>query len=318
MKGLSGPGRVLIMVSYAGFGDLLYLTPLIRFIKRLGCDIDVWSANPEPFLYNPDISELYTFDSTNQLVYPLDFYKKIFNFCQWGQAYISNVHTIDAFTFQALNIHLRPKEKDLVFKWRRTDETRIRKLLYDHKLTPVDSAEGCNYVIVSPIITWPSRTLPLEFYQELIAKIQNDGSKVVLVGKDLNIKGVKGLYPASSFPDVIDFTNQLTFSEAGCLYSLSGISIANESANMVLSCTNTTCFNIYIPTLTPPEFRLPWRCGSQNYRNLVVGNEEDYYPSTDYLNLGNHIDLKTPPVKYPTVSKVFEAYKKAYNFNKRN
>jgi hypothetical protein len=301
------------MTSYAGYGDLLYLTPLFRFLKRLGCDLDVWAANHEPYLNNPDITDLYTFEK-DHIVYPLDFYRKIFNFCEWGPVFISNIHSIDAFTMKALNIVLRDKEKDLVFGWSKDDELYVRKLLKQHGLIPTKAPDGpCNYVIVSPVITWPSRTFPLEFYKELILKIQNNGDKVILMGKDLHIKGHKSIYPAEEFPGAINLMNRLSFAEAGCLYSMSKISIANESANMVLSCTNNTCWNIYLPTLTPPEFRLPWRQGDKNHRNYVVANDDDFFPSTNYRELALYDDLRDPEVQYPGVEKVFDAYQRINN-----
>lgn len=309
MKGLMSPGKVLVMTSFAGFGDLLYLTPLFRFLKNLGCDLDVWSANYEPYLNNPDITNLYKFDK-EKLVYPLDFYKTIFNFCEWGRIFISNIHSIDAFTMKALNIVLRNKEKGLVFGWTPSDEASVRDLLQANGLQPMGCHKGCDYVIVHPTITWPSRTLPLKFYQELIAKIQHNGDKVALVGKDINMAGVKGLYPATEFPGVIDLTNKLTLAECGYLYSISKIAVSNESGNMVLSCTNNRCWNLYIPTLTPPEFRLPWRNGDQEHLNYVAANDDDDYPATNYKVLSEYDDLKDPPIKYPTVDKVFKAYRR--------
>lgn len=308
MKGLSGPGRVLVMTSFVGYGDLLYLTPFIRFLKNMGQTVDVWSVNPEPFFNNKDINELYTFDQ-KRIPNPLDFYKRVFNFCGWGEVFIGNTHPIDAFTMKALNIVLRNKEKDLVFDWHEEDKAEVREMLFESGLAPDDE---CNYVIVSPVVTWPSRTLPLGFYKELCDLIQENGDKILLVGKDVTHKGVKTLYPAEEFPDAINFTNKLSLAQVGALYSMSKIAISNESANMLLACTNDTCWNIFVATLTPPEFRLPWRGGYQDQRarNYVVGNSDDYYPSTDYTRLSEFNSLEDLPVKYPTAKSVFAAYRK--------
>lgn len=318
MKGLLGPGKVCLMTSFVGYGDLLYLTPLIRFLKRsLGLTVDVWAVNPEPYLNNPDIEELYTFKKTDQIVKPLDFYKRTFNFCGWGEGvFIGNTHPVDYFTQKALGINLRNKEKDLIFGWHPDDEAKVKKLLFENDLRPVDGGKlkVCNYVIVSPVVTWESKTLPLDFYQNLCRAIQDNGDRILLVGKDVTHAGVKTLYPASEFPGAIDFTNKLSLAEAGALYGMSKIAISNESANMLLACTNEVCWNIFLATLTPPEFRLPWRQGYQDYRSFSVGNAEDYFPATDYKKLGEFTgDLRNLPVQYPTADDVFRAYYRINN-----
>lgn len=310
MQGLNGPGKVCLMTSFVGFGDLLYMTPLIRFLKKsLGLTVDVWSVNSEPFLNNKDINDLYTFNK-KAIPKPLDFYKRVFNFCRWGENIsISNIHPTDLFTQEALNISLRNKEKDLVFDWHPNDEKKVQDLLRQHSLKPVSTGlKSCNYVIMSPIITWPSRTYPLEFYQRLCTRIQRTGDKVLLVGKDVTHQGVKSLYSADNFPGAIDFTNKLSLAEAGALYSMSKLAYSSESANMLLACTNDTCWNVFLTSLSAPEFRLPWRNGRQHYLNYVVANDDDYYPTTDYRQLSKFDNAKNVPVKYATPEQAYSAY----------
>jgi len=81
-----------------------------------------------------------------------------------------------------------------------------------------------------------------------------------------------------------------------------------------MSCTNKKCWNLYIPTLTAPEYRTPFRNGSMLYKTTVVGNADDYYPASSY-------DPRTDPeqrtslihrkIKLPTVDMVVEGYLKA-------
>jgi ADP-heptose:LPS heptosyltransferase len=195
-----------------------------------------------------------------------------------------------------------------------------KKLLKKHDLVSNESA-NCNFVAISPTITWPSRTLPLSLYKELIKKIQANGDKVVIVGKTIELKQSelvgeklvqneqKNMYPVSEFEGVVDLTNQLTFAQLCAFYSLSKIAINTENGNMVASCTNNNCWNLYIATLNSPEFRLPWRKGSQEYRTLVAKNEDDYFPTTDYSKyLNNCSSVLDLAVRLPSVEIIYGKY----------
>jgi hypothetical protein len=88
------------------------------------------------------------------------------------------------------------------------------------------------------------------------------------------------------------------------------VAINAENGNMVVSATNNNCWNIYVPTITPPEFRVPYRKGSMQYKTVVVYNEENYYPAANYAGVDSQ-DLLAAPIKIPPPEKVFQAYKLA-------
>ena len=132
------------------------------------------------------------------------------------------------------------------------------------------------------------------------------------MGKDisypLGIDMDKTLYPAHHFADTICLYNQLSFAQLCALYSISPIAINTENGHNPISCTNDFCWNIYIPSLTAPEFRLPHRRGSQRYRSAVVANAEDYYPASVYGYTGVNSYLKMP-VLIPPLEDVLRTFK---------
>ena len=327
----------LLITTFAGFGDVLYQTPLIRLLKRLYDNVDVWCRNYEPLVNNPYIRSVYKMDSFFAPdpfdFYFLDIYRTT---SEPGLPLIkmpqSNFHAIDFFSIGAVNLTLRPKEKDLELFWTKKDEESVRELLTVNGLITNEHPEKANFIVICPAITWPSRTLPLDFYKELIHLIQTlTTDKVVIVGKDLAYtqfdpdrerenkdfdkyridekEKPKQLYPISEFPGVIDLTNRLSLHQLGALYSLSKIAVNTENGNMVVSCTNDKCWNIYIPTLTAPEYRVPYRHGSMDWKTIVVGNDDDYYPASSYGLEPK--DLVESKIKIPTVEKTFLAYLKA-------
>lgn len=310
--------KVLVVTTLLGYGDLLYLTPFIRFLTMAGLSVDVWAVNTEPFFDNPYINELTPIVAKGVTIPPT-------YFTHWNlqkfDTTSNNIHTVDYFTVKTCGITLRNHEKDLVLVWKDSDIEYCESLLKQHHLVSNRSIH-CNFVVISPVITWPSRTLPLSFYKELITEIQETGDKVVLVGKsfahatsglispELAKQETKQLYPASEFPGAIDFTNKFSFAQLGAFYSLSKLAINSENGNMVASCTNSNCWNLYMPTLVAPEYRLPSRKGSQSYRTVVVKNEKDYFPPSDYTKLvgGNPISPANAPVLIPKVEDVITAY----------
>ena len=313
----------LVISTLIGYGDCLYLTPVIRFLKRCGFVVDMFAVNDEPFRLNPDLKSLKVLREKNVKLDRKRYGKNIFIFEDIGTSSCSN-HTLDTLTRKVANITLRPNEKSIVLQSSCEEKEKVKNLLHKHGLEP----HG-NFVVISPAITWPSRTLPVGYYNRLILEIQALGDKVVIVGKDINpvkdfgavaVSGkvaadeLKGIYPARFFEGVIDLTNQLTFSELGCLYGYSPVAINTEGMNLVLTGVADDCWNIYITSLSPPEIRLPWRNGLQSYKTVVVENEDGWYPTHNYdvfrhLDIGE-LDLRGMKVRLPTVEAVVAAYVK--------
>ena len=327
-------GEVLVYTPFIGFGDLLYHTPLFRMLNRAYNGVDVWTFNPEPLLYNPDINNIYRLTS-EQDPEAFDFYyDKIFHIApsknqMYKQLFQSNMHMVDYYTLGTCGITLRDFEKHLSIHWLPEHETRVNELLHKNNLEK-------DFVIVNPAKGWPSRTLPLETYKEIITRIQEAGDKIVLVGKDVNAKiflpekgtesiatklkrdEMKTLYDTNEFLDVIDFTNILNFHECAYLASLAKLAVNTENGNMVVNTTNLKCWNLYIPSLTAPEYRLPHRQGSMYYRTYVVHNDKNYYPCSDYhlLRVGHDV-IKAETIK-PTVDMIYRGYQSICEAIKNN
>jgi hypothetical protein len=325
-------GEVLLVTPFLGYGDLLYHTPAIRMLAKIYKGVDVWCYNTEPLENNPHIANLFRIEKDN-VPNAWDFYfDSIIHMSgqhnpMLDKLHNTNMHMIDFFSLGALNISLRAKDRGLVLKWTKRDEERVRKIIGEHGLVPAGGGEKGNIVILNPARGWPSRTMPLDRYRELSERIQEDGGRVVLVGKDVSPLGFldkgydrktreeldrnenKTLYGASNFPGAVDLMNRLSFHECAALYSIARAAVNTENGNMVLSCTNDTCWNIYVPSLTAPEFRLPWRKGSQHHRTVVVSEGSDTYPGSHHSNLRNDYFLPAAEVAWPSADAIFKAYR---------
>jgi ADP-heptose:LPS heptosyltransferase len=324
----------LLVTSFAGFGDVLYLTPLLHMMATTYAGVDVWTRNPEPLLNNPDVRNLYRMNSF-LAPEPWDFYFQDVYYASPSRNLMlkqfpqSNIHTVDFFSVCVSHMALRDHEKDLVLRWTDKDTEKALSICHKHGLIPNNQLDA-NIVTITPGITWPSRTLPLEWYKALIKRIIASGDKVVLIGKDINYRNYdpkaedgieefskfhiteceKQLYDPEEFPGTVCLYNEFSLHELAAFYSLAKVAINAENGNMVVSATNNNCWNIYVPTLTPPEFRVPYRKGSMQYKTVVVYNEENYYPAANYAGVDSQ-DLLAAPIKIPPPEKVFQAYKLA-------
>lgn len=318
-------GEILVYTPCIGFGDLLYHTPLLRLLAKSFNGVDVWSFNPEPLFYNPDIKNIFMLESEKD-PNPVDFYHdKIFHVAPernfvYNELFQSNMHMTDYYTVGSCGLVLRDCDKYLTISLLSRHYQKVAELCKEYGLQPY------NFVVVNPALGWPSRTLDLQTYQEVIAHIQSRGDQVVIVGKDISgnaclpenateeiIKRFKKnedkkLYDADNFEGVIDLTNKLDFHESCALYAMAKMAVNTENGNMVMSCTNDTCWNLYIPSLTAPEYRLPHRQGSMFYRTYVVHHPENYYPGSDTSLLRNKRDVINMHTDKPSVDKIIEGY----------
>lgn len=310
----------LVINTLIGFGDNLWLTPILGFLKRCDFEVDLYTVSGEVFKGNPDIASMKLLRESKVQIDRQKYGKNIYVIENIGTSSASN-HTLDTLTRKIANITLRASEKDLVYEPSEADRKSVDDLIRGRKL------KRGKFAIVSPVVTWPSRTLPLEYYQELVAGIQALGHDVVMVGKDIDPKAnygavavsdkiakeeVKGLYPSSNFPGVVDLTNQLSFGQLVAWYERASMMVNTEGLGVVLAGLSRG-WNIYISSLTAPEFRLPWRQGSQYYKTVVVENENKWYPTHNndvfhHLDAGE-LDLREMSVKLPPVGDVLDSYK---------
>jgi len=315
-------GEALLIVPYLGYGDILYHTPLIRILSAIYKGLDVWTFNTEPLIGNPYIKNLWHITSDKAPLDPWDFYfEKIFmtgvNNQRLQEYYPSNFYTPEYLTAATIHSLLTDNEKHLTLNWKET-------AYFKEIANEINSLRNGELVVaINPSIGWPSRTLPYEYYKEIIKWITGAGDLVVLVGKEISpsnlAKGIqkevktneqKSLYPTEKLlgDRVLDLTNKLTLEECAAVYSICDIALNTENGNMVISGCNENCWNLYIPTLTAPEFRIPWRKGSQGYRTYVIHNDQKYYPGSDYKQLRGGYDYIKAKSLLPSIEQIWKGY----------
>jgi ADP-heptose:LPS heptosyltransferase len=113
---------------------------------------------------------------------------------------------------------------------------------------------------------WPSKTLPIEWWQSVIDKL-SEKLTVVLIGKTIDEK--QGYLPVNCPQDGIDLRDLTTLGELFALISLSKCLVTNDSSPLHIAGAFDNWI-VTVPTCKHPEHILPFRNGTQNYKTKAL------------------------------------------------
>jgi heptosyltransferase-2 len=115
--------------------------------------------------------------------------------------------------------------KGLEIFWNDACEKRVAELLKKVKIN-----ENEDFVIISPGASFYTKRWPLEYFAKLVELIrQKFDYKILIIGNKDDLEWGKAL---SKYPDVFDFTSQLSLLETAVLIAKSRALISNDSAAM--------------------------------------------------------------------------------------
>lgn len=286
------------------FGDVLYSTPVIKYISKSHSEkIDVETNFPELFKNNPYVKKIYDtnkdeFLLDNQFVYNLNnhYFGDI-------QKQIRKIHLTDYWSTN-LGFTLLPEEKTLEF--------------YPDKVEIEIPKQ--KYVVINPSVTWACRTWDKEKWELLIEKIIKFGYQVVVVGKEINYDGDIKSFINLDNKNIINLVNKLNLSELW--YVISNCEVVITTNSGLLPFVGTTDSNlIQIGGAIDPYYRTPYRNGSQNYKHKFVGgsckifcqsdlkyNYDGKNKITDGFPEHNCFENKPTYECHPSVNSVFNSF----------
>jgi autotransporter strand-loop-strand O-heptosyltransferase len=266
-------------------GDCICATPTIRKLSSIyNRKVTVFSHHPDIFSRLPyvekslDVKDYIQLDQSEKLRSDFDLH---YSFWRMGQKVpLSDDRGIE---FKHAIMDIRQYHSvDSGFMLLR-DEMQCD---YTPEASDIVSRLPKRYVCLHPFINWPSRTWSNQSWKNLIANIRSLGLDVVIIGKDsidLNLidylkKGVKGKTDSRVFEelgskrnaeitaeDIVDLTNKTTLSEAWHIINSSECFVTMDSGLLHLAGT-TDAEIIQLGSSINPEFRAPYRKGSQSYK----------------------------------------------------
>jgi ADP-heptose:LPS heptosyltransferase len=251
----------LDVLGCRALGDTLSVTPTLRKLYNThGQKISVMTHHPYLFSNNPYVDVVYN-ELTIQITEEQKEDYEIFNsfnisYHPNGVCYKHNVMDIRQFHAINLGFMLTKDEMEL-----------------DYIPDPYEPIEDLpeKYVLIHPVQNWNSRTWDAKKWQLLTKLLNERGIAVVSVGKDSSELGGSNVdKPVFNFPIVLgmNLMNQTTLSQTWHLINKSMCFITMDSGLLHLAGT-TDAHIIQLGSSINPEFRSPFRKGSQEYNTTT-------------------------------------------------
>jgi ADP-heptose:LPS heptosyltransferase len=113
---------------------------------------------------------------------------------------------------------------------------------------------------------WPSKTLPIEWWQEIVDEL-SEKLTVVLIGKTIDEK--QGYLPINCPSNGYDLRDLTTLGELFALISLSKCLVTNDSSPLHIAGAFDNWI-VTVPTCKHPDHILPFRNGTQSYKTKAL------------------------------------------------
>lgn len=243
-----------------GIGDLISATPTISVLsKSYRSPVTVISPLPEIFKMNPDVKASYKASSVDMGYFRENYlmHNSFYNVGKKNDLGIEYKHNrIDIRQFHAIMLGFMLKKSEMGCFYRPTEPVK-REMIPSGK-----------YIVIHPVSNWPSRTWPAKSWMLLTESLNNMGYKVVSLGKDSSERGFFNIEkPVFNFdiPNGMNLMNKTSISDCWHVIANSSGIVTMDSG--LLHVAGTTDAMIYhLGSSISPEFRAPYRNGSQSYK----------------------------------------------------
>jgi len=257
--------KICLNLSEANaIGDTLCSTPVLRKIYHsYNSKVVVVTKHPDLFKHNPYVEKVYESNSIN-----MDYINEHFithnSFYENGQKNNRGIefkhNTIDIRQYHAIKLGFMLTKDEMGLDY------------IPDEFEPIDGLPE-KYVLIHPVQNWPSRTWDAVNWMTLTEKLNDKGISVVSIGKDSSETGFFNVSkPIFNFKikNGLNLMNKTTISQSWHLINKSICFITMDSGLLHLAGT-TDCEIIQLGSSINPEFRAPYRNGSQQYKYHYVG-----------------------------------------------
>ena len=250
-----------------GLGDLICATPTIKKLyESYEQKITILSPFPELFKMNPFVEASYKHTSVD-----IDYFKEnylmhnsFYNVGKKNDRGIEYKHNrIDIRQFHAIHLGFMLSKNEMECFYKPTEEIKKEQIPDD------------KYVVIHPVTTWATRTWSAINWMNLTAKLNELGYSVVSIGKDSSEKGFFNVEkPVFNFEieKGKNLMNKTSISDCWHIINNAHCFISMDSGLLHLAGTTDTQI-IHLGSSIIPEFRIPYRNGSQDYKYSYVRGE---------------------------------------------
>ena len=301
------PRNILIAVS-AGMGDQLCSEPAIRYTQKIYPDANIHVVSHFPRLFSHLTVPVMNYDQwkgINDAVLTLHTCPED----EKSEHKLSHVlfHPTDFASMSMIKRTIPNAEKTIQLKLEAEDVAYVIDLLKDKNRNKPT-------VVVHAGKWWPSKTLPVEWWQQIVDKL-SEKLTVVLVGKTIDEK--QGFLPINAPKDGYDFRDLTSLGELMALISLSRCLLTNDSSPLHIAGAFDNWI-VTMPTCKHEDHILPFRNGTQSYKtkalrkgllldDLEVRHTEFTTDTIDLIPKGKTLYDYIPDVD-TVVNEVFDIY----------
>jgi len=274
-NGITNIPKKAILAVGARLGDVISAEPIIRhMIEKEYRDYEVTILTSEPrvfahyqgrahvvhfndFQRHPDHSYL-----TKNIMLPQ-------SYPIWHHMTANAMHIIDWMAINCLKHTLPDDEKQIQLATSTDGYTEVLNILNGINIEEL--------IVIHPGKSWPSKTFPSEYWQEIIRQLIMAGFKVGVIGKEIEEIYPKttvhlGTIPLELSDEVIDFRELLSLDGLFSLLSKAPVLISNDSAPIHIAGAFDNHI-ILIPTCKHPDFVMPWRNSNKYYKGVALVGE---------------------------------------------
>lgn len=245
-----------------GLGDLLCATPVIKQLSlAYDSKVIVISPMPELFKNNPFVEKSYKASSMDMDFFNANFimHNSFYNIGKKNERGIEMHHNkFDIRQFHAANLGFMLSKDEM-------------ECIYYPIEEPVNFFKN-KYVAIHPVETWAVRTWNAEKWMQLTSMLNKLNIDVVSIGKDSHETGFFDINkPVMNFEieKGKNLMNKTTISECWHIINNAACFVTMDSGLLHLAGTTDTNI-IHLGSSITPEFRMPYRNGSQNYKYAYV------------------------------------------------
>jgi hypothetical protein len=256
-----------------GLGDILSVTPVLRKLyKSYGRKISVVTQITDVFKNNPYVADLYSRDNFDRKLID-EKYEVLTSFVpgvknQYGASLKHNTMDIRQFHAAGLGFGLAKSEMALDY--------------IPDPYVPIENLPE-KYVLIHPVQNWASRTWDPNKWKELTQLLNGQGIAVVAVGKNSSEVGNSNTQkPVFDFEiqNGLNLLNKTSISQTWWLIQKSECIITMDSGLLHLAGTTDTNI-VQLGSSINPEFRVPYRFGTQDYKYTYVPGSCDLLCASD-------------------------------------
>jgi hypothetical protein len=247
-----------------GLGDLICATPTIKKLyESYEQKITILSPLPELFKKNPFVEASYKHTSVDLDYFNSNYlvHNSFYNVGKKNERGIEYKHNrIDIRQFHAIHLGFMLSRNEMECFYKPTEEIKDEQIPKD------------KYVVIHPVTTWATRTWSAINWMNLTAKLNELGYSVVSIGKDSSEKGFFNVEkPVFNFEieKGINLMNKTSISDCWHIINNAHCFISMDSGLLHLAGTTDTQI-IHLGSSIIPEFRIPYRNGSQDYKYSYV------------------------------------------------